>query len=119
MNTKQFLKFYREIKKEFGEDALYENDLEDLVGKERLFGVFNESFGTKVSDIIDMLTEALDKTDESCDVLVEPYILWYSEQPWVKNKDFETLAKDPYLNNFVAGYRVIDGVLLNAEQIKN
>ncbi len=119
MNTKQFLKFYREIKKEFGEDALYENDLEDLVGRERLFGFFNETFGMPVSNIIVMLTEALDRTDESCDVLVEPFILWHSEQPWVKNKDFEILAKDPYLNNFVAGYRVIGGVLLNAEQIKN
>jgi hypothetical protein len=117
MNTKQFLKFYREIKKEFGEDALYENDLEDLVGRERLFGFFNQSFGVPVATLISVLTEALDKTDESCDVLVENFISWYNSQPWVKNKDFETLATDPYLNNFVEGYRVIDGKLLNQNEI--
>lgn len=117
LTSDDFIELMEKIERICGVDTLYEKGLEACIGTKPRIAFFNMAKDMDASQIIKVLKYALEETDEECEPIVDEFIYWLSEQVWFSNENFASIVKDSYIGSFVSGYRVIDGKLMNAEQL--
>lgn len=107
-----------EIVASAGIDALFAPGPAACYGEENLFAVFARSEGCSADELISIITETLLATDEDVEPIIDEFTVWLSHQSWFSNEDFKKLIMDDVVGNYISGYRVVDGEILNLEQME-
>ena len=108
-----------EIVTKAGLDTLFEFGPAYCHGEEKLFEIFNRSFGYSAEELIVIITEALLATNEDVEPIIDDFTIWLNHQSWFSDEDFKKLILDEVVGNYIGGYRIVDGEILNSEQIED
>ena len=107
----------KEIIASAGMDALFDPGPAACYGEENLFEVFDRAEGCSAEELISIITESLLATDEDVEPIIDEFTIWLSHQPWFSDDDFKKLIMDDVVGNYISGYRIVDGEVLNSEQM--
>lgn len=87
-------------------------------GEENVFEIFAKSEGCSVDELIAIITETILATNEDAEPTIDEFTSWLSYQSWFSNEDFKKLIHDDVVGNYISGYRIVEGEVLNSEQIE-
>lgn len=101
------------------EDQLFELGPYAILGEQRVHDVFEGAYGMSADELADVITDALDETDEACEPIVDEFIIWLDDQEWLSDDEFKKLITKPEISPFVSGYRIVDGNVINADEMED